>query len=328
VKADPTKTHQVKELKHNSPLLGCRFDPSGSFVFAGAQDHTIVRWHPESGTKVQLTGHDSWVRALAFATKEKLLFAGDYAGQILVWPIDADMPAPVRTIDAHKGWVRALAVSPDGKTLASCGNDLLVKLWSISDGKLIHSLPGHESHIYNVGFHPGGQFLVSGDLKGIIKVWDLQTNKVARELDGKVLHKYDKTFRADIGGIRALSFSPDGKQLACAGITDVTNAFAGVGKPLVLLFDWQSGKRQLLRPRANFRGTAWGVVIHPEGFVACAGGGSGGGLWFWKAGDDKDFHMIKFKSVARDLDLHPAGTQLAIPFQSGTLSLFEMTPKT
>ena len=36
-KIDPTKTHLLKEYKHTSPLLGCRFDPSGQFVFAGAR---------------------------------------------------------------------------------------------------------------------------------------------------------------------------------------------------------------------------------------------------------------------------------------------------
>ena len=38
--------------------------------------------------------------------------------------------------------MRALAVSPDGKTLATCGNDHLVKLWSIPDGKLLRDARG------------------------------------------------------------------------------------------------------------------------------------------------------------------------------------------
>ena len=84
-KIDPAKTHPLKDYKHDSPLLGCRFDPSGQYVFAGAQDNNVVRWHLESGKKTLLTGHKSWVRALAFPAKERILFSADYAGRILAW---------------------------------------------------------------------------------------------------------------------------------------------------------------------------------------------------------------------------------------------------
>ena len=66
-KVDPAKTKLVKELKHNSPLIGCRFDPAGRFVFAGAQDNTVQRWEIATGKRTAFEGHKSWVRALAFA---------------------------------------------------------------------------------------------------------------------------------------------------------------------------------------------------------------------------------------------------------------------
>ena len=56
---DPTKTRQVQELKHGSPLIGCRFDPTGRFVFAGAQDSTIQRWEVATGKKTSLAAQKS-----------------------------------------------------------------------------------------------------------------------------------------------------------------------------------------------------------------------------------------------------------------------------
>jgi WD40 repeat protein len=326
--ADPTQVKLAQELKHASPLVGCRFDPTGRFVFAGAQDSTIQRWELAGGKKTTLTGHKSWVRAFAFAAKDKLLFSGDWAGHILVWPTDADDPKPLRTVEAHRGWVRALAVSPDGRTLASCGNDALVKLWSVADGKPVGEFAGHASHVYNVAFHPDGKSLVSGDLKGVVKQWDLVKESAVRDLDGSVLHKYDTVFCADHGGVRSMTFSPDGSLLACAGITDVSNAFAGVGKPLVVLFDTKTGQRkQLLRPKVDFQGTCWGVVFHPDGFLAGAGGGNGGALWFWKPDAPQAFHTLPLPNNARDLDLHPDGKRLAVPFFDGAVRVYDMTPK-
>jgi WD40 repeat protein len=325
---DPVQTHPVAEFKHTSPLIGCRFDPTGEYVFAGSQDNAVVRWHPASKKVILLNGHKSWVRALAFAGREKLLFSADWAGRLLAWPVAVDAPAPTWNIQAHRGWVRALAVSPDGKTLASCGNDHLVKFWSIPEGKLLREFAGHESHVYNLAFHPDGRSLVSGDLHGIVKVWDLEKGTAVREMDAKVLHKYDAGFGADIGGVRSMAFSPDGNLLACAGITNVSNAFAGIGNPLVILFDWATGKqKQLLRPKINFQGTAWGVIVHERGFVLAAGAGNGGALWAWKPNEALAYHTLTLPNNARDLALHPVGRRLAVPFFDGFLRLYDMGPK-
>jgi WD40 repeat protein len=328
VKIEPAQTHLVQELKHNSPLIGCRFDPSGRFVFAGAQDNSVLRWELASGKKTPFVSHNSWVRALAFQPRDKVLFSGGYEGRILAWSVEGDSPVPRWSIDAHKGWVRALAVNPDGRLLASCGNDNLVRLWSTTDGRPKGELAGHPCHVYNVAFHPEGKHLVSADLKGVVKVWDLATATLAREFDAGILHKYDNTFLADIGGIRGMAFSPDGALLACAGITEVTNAFAGVGKPLVVLFDWKAGKpKQLLRPKENFQGTAWGVGFHSTGHVVGVGGGNGGTLWFWKPDQTPDVFALKLPTNARDLDLHPDGRRLAIAFFDGAVRVYDVGPR-
>jgi WD40 repeat protein len=327
-KVDPSRTRLVQELKHTTPLMGCRFDGTGRFVFAGAQEGAVQRWALAGGARTALAGHKSWVRALAALPGGKVFFTGGYDGRVLAWPADADKPVPQWNRDAHKGWVRALAVSPDGKLLASCGNDNLVKLWSAADGKPVAELAGHERHVYNVAFHPDGRSLVSGDLMGVLKVWDVAKAAPVRDLDAGVLHKYDQTFAADIGGMRSMAFSRDGGLLACAGITEVSNAFAGVGKPGVLLLEWRTGKRpQVLGPKEPFQGTAWGVAFHRAGFVVGAGGGNGGALWFWKVDQPQAFFTLKLPVNARDLDLHPDGKRLAVACQDGAVRIYDMTAK-
>lgn len=327
-RANPAKVRMAQEWKHTSPLIACRFDPTGRFVVASSQDSTLQRWELEGGKKTELAGHASWVRALAFVPGQPILISGDYHGKVLWWNSDDETPKPVRSIDAHDGWVRMVAVSPDGQLLATCGNDQLVKLWSAVDGKPIRQFAGHGCHVYNVAFHPDGKSVVSGDHKGVVKQWDLEKGTVTREFDAKLLHKYDTTFAADIGGVRAMNFNRDGSLLACGGITDVTNAFAGIGKPIILLYDWATGNRkQMLRPKENFQGTVWGAVFHPDGFLAGVGGGAGGAMWFWKPEQPQDFFTLKLPTNARDLTLHPDGLRLAVPFFDGAVRLYDMTPK-
>jgi WD40 repeat protein len=328
IELDPAHIQQIKELKYPSPLISCRFDPTGRFVFAGAQDRTVQRWELSSDQRTTLTGHKSWVRGLAFLQDGKTLIAGDYAGQVRFWAADVLEPTAVRTIQAHLGWIRAVAVSPDDKYLATCGDDNLVKLWTIADGKLLRQLNGHTSHVYNVAFHPMVKRLVSADLRGVVKEWDLATGKLIRDLDVGVLPKYDRNFEAHIGGVRAMAYSSDGKLLACTGITDVQNALTGLGKPMVVLFDAATGKRkQLLVPKENFQGTAGGVVIHPEGFLVGVGGSNGGAMWFWKPDQPQAFFTLKLPNNARDLDMHPDGRRLAVAFADGAVRIYEMPLK-
>jgi WD40 repeat protein len=329
MKLDPTKTKLAKDLKHTSPLVGCRFDPTGKYVFASAQDNSIQRWEIATGKKTPFAGHSSWVRGLAFSKDGKTLFSADWTGKIIVWPADAEKPQPRQTIQAHTGWARALSLSPDGKMLASVGNDGRVCLWNTADGKAIASWTGHESHVYNVAFHPDGKSLATADLKGIVKHWPLAgmtaPARPERELDAKVLHKYDTNFMAEHGGVRSMAFSADGSLLGCAGITNVSNAFAGIGNPLVVLFDWKTGQRkQLLKPKTAFQGTMWGVAFHAAGYILGTAGGNGGQLYFWQADKAESVHMVTLPNNARDLDVHPEGTKLAIPFFDGVVRLYDL----
>jgi WD40 repeat protein len=328
-KAEPQQTHMLAELKHTCPLLACRFDPTGQAVFATAEDNTIQRWHLASGKATPLAGHDSWVRALAFHPTAGTLYSGGYDGRLVSWEAAAEAPQPLRSVEAHRGWIRAVAVSPDGKLLATCGNDNLVKIWSAADGTLVQQCAGHANHVYNVAFHPQRSVVVSGDLKGVVKEWDIATGEQLRQLDAAALWKYDAGFGADIGGVRAMAFREDGHLLACAGITEVSNAFAGIGNPLVVVFDFDKGeKQQQLATAAKLKGPATGIRFHRDGFViGTCGGLDGGHLLFWKLEQPNEFFDLKLPDTCRDFDLHPDALRLATAHEDKTLRLWQMTAK-
>jgi WD40 repeat protein len=327
--ADPMKTHVAKTFAHTAPLVACRFDPTGRFVFAGSEDNKVVRWELANGTKTELAGHDSWIRSLVFSANGETVVTGGYDGRLIWWNAMAEKPVPVRTVEAHLGWLRAIALSPDGQLLATCGNDLKVKLWKFADGSLVREMAGHERHVYHVTFHPDGKQLVSGDLTAKFIHWEVDTGKNVRAFAIASLSKYDAGFMADYGGPHCMTFTPDGKRILAGGITNVTNAFAGVGNPIVVQIDFEAGKDAVTHlTKGNINGVAWGTLLHPEGFVIAAIGGQGGGhLYFWKPDQKDEFHSLNLGNVARDLSLHPDGLQLATAHHDKNLRISLMAPK-
>ncbi len=331
--AQPEKVHIAKELKYGKPLVSCRFDPSGRYVFAGCEDDTVERWDlhadPAKSRPVAFAAHNGWVFALAVTNDGKTLLSGGTDGKLIAWPATSDAPQPMRTVVAHHGWVRAIAVSPAGAQVATCGNDHKVRLWSLADGKAQMELPGHSRPVYRVAYTADGKFLVSADLLGLIIQWDVRTGKEARRLDASKLHLYEGGQGVDYGGIRDLSFSRDGSFLACAGLINASNPLGAVSNPAVLVLDWKTGAMKTLQhPKEDVKGVAWGVRFHPDGFIIAASGGTSGGfLWFTKPDQESEFFKFALPNTARDLDLHPDGTQIATAHHDGIVRISAMKAK-
>ncbi|MHC5938019.1 protein kinase domain-containing protein [Nostoc sp.] len=90
----------------------------------------------------------------------------------------------VNTLQGHESSVLSVAISPDGKTIASSGGDSTIKLWNLATGKQISSLKGHSQQVNVVAISPDGKTLVSGSDDNTIKIWNLATRKLIRTLSG------------------------------------------------------------------------------------------------------------------------------------------------
>lgn len=325
---DVKQARLLTDWTHERPLVSCRFEPQGRYVFAGAEDSTVVRFALADGAKVSFVGHESWVRAIAFTHDGAVMVTGGYDGALLWWDVAADKPAPVRRVDAHQGWIRSVAVSPDGKLLATCGNDLAVRLWNIADGSLVRELAGHERPVYSVLFHPSGEFLLSGDLVGVIKQWNVATGEAVRSFDAKPLHTYEGGQQVDFGGVRALAISADGKHLAAGGLHKATNPLGAVHEPLVLLWEWDS--QALVRSHIAegiTGGVVWSITFLADGaLMGGCGGSTGGFLLFWNRDNDKDFHRFALPTLVRCMDLQADGLRVATAHHDGHLRISTLAP--
>lgn len=113
-----------------------------------------------------------------------------------------------KEVQAFKGHADILfdaEISPDGKTLATCGYDRKIVLWDIQSGKQLHQLTGHNGAVYDVGFSPDSKFLVSGSADDTCKVWRVSD---AMRLD---------TLPQPLKEVYCCAFSPDGKTIVAGG---------------------------------------------------------------------------------------------------------------
>jgi WD40 repeat protein len=143
-------------------------------------------------------------------------------------------------LQGHTDGVRAVALSSDGRILASAGTDRLVKLWDLSAGKECGTLHGHTAAINAVAFTPDGRLLASADEDGAIRLWDPRTGAERR------------TWHGHHDPVNAVAFTADGQTLASAS-TDGT----------VKLWETASGREQ--RTLRGHTASVFGVAFAPNG---------------------------------------------------------------
>jgi WD40 repeat protein len=70
-----------------------------------------------------------------------------------------------------------LAFSPDGKILATAGDDTRLHLWDVASGRSCFEVPGHQGSVHRLAFTADGKQLVSSGLDGTVRTWDLATQQ-------------------------------------------------------------------------------------------------------------------------------------------------------
>ena len=311
-KFEPAKDAQV--ITAEPQVRSARFSPCGKVLVAGGFDGRVRRWNfategdpPEMPA---LEGHHAWIDGLAFRQDGELLCTADSWGQLCCWSgYTADQPQLKWRVEAaHDGWIRDLAVSPDGQRLASCGSDHFVRLWSVDDGKQQAEIAAGRD-VLRLVWMPDGS-LLTGDDRGIVKLWK-DDGTLIRQFDASPLYTLSRL--QDVGGVHSLASDREGKLIAAGG-TIPKNGATVVGPPTILIFDAASGEqRHKLTLGADNDCYVADMHFHDEGFLSAVTYGTPGqGQLLYVVPDENKAFFTRKLSNLHSLSWHPDGQRLAI----------------
>jgi RNA polymerase sigma factor (sigma-70 family) len=174
------------------------FAPDGA-TLARAGLKTVKLWDAKTGEPVRtLTPTKGTIFAIAFTPDGRTLVGGGniptndvnhQAGLITLWNLMTGQI--IHTLEGHTGGVHAVAVTRDGKLVASGGDghgrlsDLgspsEVRLWDIATGKLVWTVDGEQGVVRGLAFAPDGKTLVYADDRAIGRI-DVLTGRIERAL--------------------------------------------------------------------------------------------------------------------------------------------------
>jgi WD40 repeat protein len=323
-------------LRHGGQVNRIVFSPTEQGLISAGQDGVVRFWDPASGREVRrLRDRLGTINTIAVSADGKTLALGGNglirlwdartgkesrrfaAGEEMLWllafgpdaqtVIAASGDGMVRVYDTagkllhhcgDRGEMECVAVSPDGKVLATNGPAGSLRLWDVATGRELRGLAGHPgAAVTALAFAPKGNLLASGARDDTVRLWSLSEGKELRSLPGHA------------GEVLALAWSPDGRALVSAA-ADRT----------IRLWDLAAGKESR---RLDVDRDVRALAVAPDGKTfASAAAGSVIRLWDTATGRQRlasGSHQTAVLSVA----FAPDGKQLASGSEDGTVLVWD-----
>lgn len=291
---------------HTMEIRALAFNADGTLLATGGDDQTVRVWDTATGRELHTLKADDRLRveAVAFSPDGKLLASAGWDATVRLWnPATGKLVRKFEAGDPDNDSVRGIAISPDGKKLivvgmlVPAGDNEPIRIFDLASGKSERTVDSKITNgLFSVAFSPDGKLFATTNYYEGPQLWDFATGQslkifkhpaveqVAFSRDGKVLASVARdeqiglwdvpgarelrTLRAKGSALRAVAFSPDGKQLASAGHKDGSVRL------------WEVASGQELGSLQGHAGQSTRVAFHPNG-KQLASGGTDGTVKLW-----------------------------------------------
>jgi WD40 repeat protein len=192
-----------KTKPQSSGIYGLVWSPNRAALAWPGGDYFVRICNSATGEFLFLpNGHMDEINYLRFGPDGKTLISGSRDGTARLW--DVASRKELRRFETRQGYLETIALSPDGKTIAS---PIGPRLWDVHSGKEWPQFAHHEMRANCVAFSPDGKSLAAPGLDRAIHIWDLATG-------AERLRCGEQSLGAT--PIRSMAFSPNGEILATA----------------------------------------------------------------------------------------------------------------
>jgi len=198
--------------------------------------------------------------------------------------------------------VLAVAYSPDGTTLASAGDDAVIRLRDLASGRVVGRLEGHGDAVSCLAFSPDGRTLATGSYDRTIRLWDVATRRLKTTLTGHA------------NWVFSVAFSPDGATLASGGHDKTVRI-------------WDVGTGRQTATLAGHSASVRAVAFAPDGYGSLlASGGADQLVLVWDLRTRAVRARLEgHKGMVRALSFAPGGATLATGGEDGEVRLWDTT---
>ena len=275
--------------------------PEGDLLAVGVGRKAFL-YQPQQLDQPMVLDTGGWATSLSFSPSlakalpaARLLAISLRDGSVQIWDT-GDVPGglnsrPVCKLEVHRKGANSVAFSPDGLTLATTGNDAMVRLWDmvemLEQGSckltLIAEMIGGARSVPDIQYHPEGQMLASVDLT-VVRIRDVSTQRLVTTLRAQEM-------------LRTIAFNPGGDLLAAAGLGDRVSVWDVASSELRYSL--------VLAPALSTTGSAyvWDVAFSPQGDILAAAA-SDGRLHLWRLGQQVDQEQAGHELPFLAIDAH------------------------
>jgi WD40 repeat protein len=231
----------------------------GRFVAVGSSEGAVRLWRFAPGALRRAWRHPPRAHSVAFTPDGRYLLAGNTAGQgseTARWEVSTGRRVePTLRHTNGMGWVKGLALSPDGAFVYTADSqNQVVHRWEAATGKELGVTGRHGDEVWCLALSPDGRRLLTGStsykkppLGCSARLWDAATGA---PLGAPMTHA---------GAVLGIAFSPDGKTVL-TGSHDRTTRL------------WDAATGTPLGPAQTHAAGVRAVALHPDGKMVLTGG--------------------------------------------------------